>query len=486
MSRQALPCDSSDNKAPHDGDLWVPVGLSLVFAGFLSANAVGNYLGFKAVAAWLACCIFGFAFITRTRQVYASPLLKGPAWGFLLFWLMLNTVVDVAHLGQGLVLKEIIGLLTQWVPPAMFLVVLPLAFGRRFILPTLTTVALGCAWFAWLNLAAGLLGVSDARVEAREVLYESWYVEGSFRWQSPLISAGPLSGMLRFAVPILIFILWSNRRSKRWTLHGIYLFALIGSSIALVRVEYRNGFIPIAGLLLWLVLPTENSKRIAILGFTSYALLAPFLWTNDAFLRFTVDSVPEFLLRILGRQDFSQVTVLSGRVDVWKDGLEALLHGTHFLVGTGQAALNSAEYSASADVLLSYYDPSIVSRIDFHQGFLDLLFIYGVLPAASLAGLILVAVIRRLRAKPALGAAHNFDTNLALLCMGLVWLSNAHDGYFSGSNLFCALICYALMQLLRPQITRGRREERTRPSLAGPFPRSARLGTMGTRVAELG
>ncbi len=431
------------------GSLREVLGLSLVLAVIFSAGGMINYFGFKSGAFLIGVGGMAFWALTAKQNLASAPGLRFGGWYLLAGWMALNTLVDIWYLSSGLSTIEVIGLVITWTPVPLFFIALPLVFGTRFIHPTLITVALGCAWFAWFNLLADAAGLRDARVDAREFLYESWYVEGTYRWQSPLISAGPLSGLLRFAVPVLLYFGWHAFKLRNWVPMSVHLIALAGASIALIRTEYRNGFIPFAGLLIWFSLGSDRTRRNLIMAFIGYALLAPVLWTNQSFILTLEQAVPDSVLRALGRQDLGQITSLSGRVDIWTDGIEQLLHGTHFLVGCGQAALNSADYSASADFLLSGYDATIVPRIDFHHGLLDLMFIYGVVPVVLFLLLLGVALLKGCRVRLHHGEAFYADSNFAILAMGMIWLSNAHDGYFSGTNFFCGVIGICLMQLLR-------------------------------------
>jgi len=100
--------------------------------------------------------------------------------------------------------------------------------------------------------------------------------------------------------------------------------------------------------------------------------------------------------------------------------------------------LNAADYSPAVGEVLLALNPELVPRLDFHQGFLDLCFIIGVVPALVVVGLLAwgllgVTLIERLA-----GNREN-ERTIALLGLGMIALSNCHDGYLSGTMFFFAV-----------------------------------------------
>jgi len=315
-----------------------------------------------------------------------------------------------------------------------FFILLQAYLGPRRLGRYLAAVALGVGWFTWLNLLASAVGFGGDRVWARESLYSSWYDADRTRWQSALISGGTLSGMGRFALPLLLWFLWQARRGS-WLGKLAFGSAAVGVLVVLVRAEMRNAAIPLLGMGLWVIAWRPMARACVSFAFCGYAVAAPFLWTYQPFVQLLQDLTPEFVIRALGNQNFEDMLTLTGRTSIWEDGMKYLAEGSLLFAGTGQSGLNSADYSASAYEALSRFDPEMVPRLDFHQGFIDLCFIVGIVPACIVVLLLGLAVLKSFRAERSYSRAGT-ENALALFALAMVALSNAHDGYLSGTSIF--------------------------------------------------
>jgi hypothetical protein len=88
-------------------------------------------------------------------------------------------------------------------------------------------------------------------------------------------------------------------------------------------------------------------------------------------------------------------------------------------------------------------------RIAFHQGFLDLIFIYGFLPALALSVLVLTVSWRGVRqvSRNDLNSDDKQCIEWALFGIGMLGLTNMHDGFFNVHMFFyvIAIVCLATL-----------------------------------------
>lgn len=315
-------------------------------------------------------------------------------------------------------------------------------YRPRYVKSVLLTLALAFAWFAVLNLVAGRLGLENPELMEREQLFTSRYVQGSMRFQTALYSAWQISGLLRWAVPIILLCFWL--KELKGLIPSLVTLGLSATgAVVIVLVEYRAAVFPFFGLLFWIIASNVKWRTLLSIGYLWYAVIALLLFGQFNISQVLVEILPNWVQKIGGDQDIADMASLSGRDKIWIDGASALASGKHLLFGTGHLDLDAREYVSS----LVERGPnaalkeSTFQRVSFHQGVLDILFIYGSIPGSiivgallwtSVSGVFLVWNLKGWRGQ----LAWFSDVEFALLALGMVGLSNCHDGFFVGNNFF--------------------------------------------------
>jgi hypothetical protein len=125
-------------------------------------------------------------------------------------------------------------------------------------------------------------------------------MEGATRWQSPLISGWQLSGILRFTVPLGVYFLLLFLREERFVEATAWLAFVALGCLALWKVQFRAGLIPLWFFAVYLATPAASMRwwtlRAAIA--LPVALLIPM--SSDYIERLLVSLVPQSLERIPG------------------------------------------------------------------------------------------------------------------------------------------------------------------------------------------
>lgn len=311
----------------------------------------------------------------------------------------------------------------------------------NYIRPTLVTIAMALAWFALLNVVISSIGVSGVSAElyaARSEGSVSRYDLGGSRWQSLIYSSGQLSGLLRWSFPMLLLALHreGGRRApvRSWLPLGI---ALLLTAWVLRKCEYRSSMFPTIGAVLWWVAGSSKLRTLLPVSFVTYAVAAPWLFTNDWFMRVFETGMPDWVVELAGTQDLTSILSLSGRLELWDLGNELLRSGKYFWFGQGHELLNVGN-----DYNLEGVDFRLFRRLSYHHAVYEILFIYGTVLGVILLGGFVWGVFRAtglaLRAK--LLPSADRDLECALFSAGMVGLTNCHDGTFVTHDFFY-LIC---------------------------------------------
>ena len=261
-----------------------------------------------------------------------------------------------------------------------------------------------------------------------------------FRWQSPLLSAWQLSGLLRWSIPVLL--VYAGHTIWNGAMHFILLLmlAIVGAYVAIL-CEYRAALFPLFGSMLWLALRPQRLRDIAAVCFVFYPLLAVFLFTKDEVYYALERWVPDNFYLLAGSQSIENVLSLSGRSVFWKAGIDGLLAGNHLLVGTGHSALDARDYGvATSDGIYS----TLIHKLSFHNALLDNLYIYGVTFGLFLLAIFTIGVWRLFILSRKNLMHFNYDAaSFALFSLGMLALSNCHDGFFTSHNIFYLVIAAA-------------------------------------------
>ncbi len=319
-------------------------------------------------------------------------------------------------------------------------------YGTSFIKKSLLTIALFFIWFGIINLAASVLGYSKVEMTERETKYTSHFIAGGFRYQTPLYSSWQVSGMLRWAVPLtMAYLIFTKFKDKLFSI-CLTVFFIVGTAV-MVLVDYRAAVFPLVGLVLWGCLLKIRLRVLACVVFFAYMFVAPVLFGVIDIGSILQQITPDWALRLAGNQKAADVFTLSGRNVMWRDAINALGEGTHMFRGDGHSYFNA--YNWLSDQRPYQFLELRGERLGFHQGVLDLIFIYGLCFTFFLTIIIGWTIVRGMLAqlRPPLVKYCFTDTHFALLSLGLVGLSNCHDGFFASHNLFyiiCVICCWAI------------------------------------------
>lgn len=313
------------------------------------------------------------------------------------------------------------------------------AQGFRFgFLHVLTTIAVGFAGAAALNYASSLAGYSPAEAEMVAVEFTSNYRASEYRWISPLTNHWQLSGVLRWAVPVLLLVSFPAYFKRSWIM-GAAIFAALGAtSFVLVKLEYRGAMLPLGYALLWVAVKGSLARQGLTLAALGYFVAAPFLWASTATLGVLERIVPDWATAVLGtQQDFVNMIYLSGRVTLYR---MVMASWDSFPVWIGMGQL---KYDGVDIIGIPLGWESRMARfvsLPLHQSFLDLLAIYGMALGLVITGYMLWALVRLCRAT----RWRRREAETALLSAGVTFVSLAHDSFLKEDNGFFIILAATL------------------------------------------
>lgn len=305
--------------------------------------------------------------------------------------------------------------------------------GKEFLRPVLLTLASAFIIYAFFNVAADRVGFAVAGLKEREEIFSSRYVEGEYRWQAPLTSSWQLSGIARWAAALLVWVGYGALQRRAWKEFVICVAMVLFSGYVMAKTEYRFAAAPSAVVVI-LVLAARARWRAVLCGAAVlYPFVVPFLFASNPLREFAVGAFGEMFSTIL-RQSPEEWITLSGRSEIWEQAVPILFSDKYLFVGEGHYSLDAA-----ADVPGDFFVSSdLFRRMSFHQGVLDLYFIYGTLLASFLCWCVVYIAFLAVRA--AWQSTRNRPvhplTMLALVNLAVIAISNAHDGFVLEHNFF--------------------------------------------------
>jgi hypothetical protein len=317
--------------------------------------------------------------------------------------------------------------------------------------------------FGFANLIAERLGLGITNLTDRMEVFESRMNEGFFRWQSPLLSSWQLSGLLRVTFPLAIYFALLYWRGRQKAAAAVWVVLAGIGMLVLWRVEFRAAAIPSLFLGLCLAIPSCGWRRRMFVAAIVYPLLSPFLFTSSAFESMLLNSLPDFVPSVLG-QRLQEVVTLSSRAEIWRQGIENLVNGSHFYVGEGHYLLDC---TANIDVE-GHQTSELFRRISFHQAVLDQFYIYGTLPTIAILTTLYWSIrsaVRRIHWSDTQRISNNEEV-IAIMSLALIAIANAHDGFFIEGTYMYLLVAIAVNSLWL-SVTDGRSATKVtvRPSL---------------------
>jgi len=309
--------------------------------------------------------------------------------------------------------------------------------GRKLgMVYVLTALALGITLAAFLNNFASLIGFSPINAEDIELQFSSNYTNAE-RWISPLVNHWQLSGVGRWALPIVLFVSIPAyfKASKSFAL--ILILSACVLLVTLARLEFRTAALPFLCAIVWWLLRKPLLRNGLMVSVSIYFLIAPFLWASEIWLEILDRILPDRMLAIFGAQNATDIFQLSGRVQLYQL-LSDNLDGLPLFFGMGPV-----KYDGS---LIIGIPPGWEGRMEyftgipFHQSFLDLLCIYGVFPALVIVGVMACGIIKTLRFS-------RYDPKMAgvaLLSLGMACASMSTDSFLKESNVFYIITLFSI------------------------------------------
>lgn len=298
----------------------------------------------------------------------------------------------------------------------------------------LLLLAMTVAFICLGNQVADILGIGSEYLKSREAFWASRYLEGSFRWQSPLLSSWQLSGQGRWALPLLLVPLLA-RGSRRVALTAFLPLAAV-VAVALVRIEFRAAVFPLLGFIGWSLCKGQRLRGVLAAGMYAYMIAAPFIFGSPTFLNLAERLIPEFIIRLSGAS-LENILSLTERTTLWLLALEDLTAGHTLLSGQGYYGLDASIFGAWDLGGLA----ELIAKYSFHQGFLDLCFIFG----SFWATLLILGVGLSFRTLGQPPPPLLSPRSLGWLSLGLIGLSNCHDGFFTPNFMFFTITLFSVI-----------------------------------------
>jgi hypothetical protein len=382
------------------------------------------------------------------------PTLGTPFWlGGLLIFINSGIMVWQRGLIEGFIVSGLLGFQDLFVVGSM--VAVYYYSGRCPFLNSLGSAACMIVFFGGANLIADKFGFGFSEITDRTEVFESRFSIGAYRWQSPLYSAWQLSGLLRVALPMTVLFAVAPLAGvgDRLFWGSLSLFSVV----LLVMLEYRASVMPLVVLLATLMFRSSNLGMWIMIGSIHYPLIAPLMLTRSFFQTLLMTSLPDFVPAILG-QKLNEIITFSSRTEMWQQGLEGLLNGSHLLVGEGHFMLDCSD-----DISVSGQTASeMFRRISFHQGVIDHFFIYGSVGASII---LLVAMVlfwmgaRRARWEIQFSRLSLNDGYISVAFLAMVAIANSHDGFLVEGNHMYLLITLALNSLWVSHASRAHHQQ---------------------------
>jgi hypothetical protein len=253
-----------------------------------------------------------------------------------------------------------------------------------------------------------------------------------------------LSGVLRWSLPILIVLLQKGAFIKNAAMKITFIAAAIAATVLLYRIQYRNAAQPAIFLLLWMAISRQALRDLLAILACIYSIACPFVFSSNiyhALVTGVLDSLPTSLL---GMFNFEEVIRFSGRVGLWSQFVDEFSNAP-IVIGMGHSGYNGLKQIGEISPEVGMEHPE-VTHLQFHQSFLDLIGIYGLIPAV----VIVVLLCRMFGAATFLRKAKAIDnglpaSSLALLSLALAFLSMSMDSFMKEDNSFYFILFVSII-----------------------------------------
>ena len=386
---------------------------------------------------------FGFNYYVLKRRIFFSitpDRLLGYAF------LLINAYFLSQQNAGGAGFKVAIENFTVQVLIVVMCVALVSVYGPDYAKMVFLTLALTFIWFTINNLLVDKLGFGKAELIEREKLYTSHFAGGGYRYQTVLYSAAQISGLLRWAIPLILAYIVFIRCQDRLLLFLLGIFVLL-AVIVCVLVDFRSAIFPLIAFVIWFLVGKVRARVLLCGAFVVYMYLAPLLFGIVDIGALMQQITPDSILSIAGQQRASDVFTLSGRSYMWHDAFVALLEGHNIFIGDGHANFDAFPWLSDQTPFLETVKEG--AHLSFHQSVLDLIFIYGLCPMVLITVIfgwtLLKGMVNQVRGPLMRYPLSN--THFALVVLGLMGIANCHDSFFTSHNwyyIICVIACWVI------------------------------------------
>lgn len=238
--------------------------------------------------------------------------------------------------------------------------------------------AFGIAIYAGVNFIGSIVGIGQESGAASSLVSET-----RTRMQIPFGPGLNLFGVVAASGGVLALEALKNSLNQRvFILLALNISAFLVNWIVVVLVETRSVILPVVIYFIWNVFKARGLRIGLSLASVGVLLLTPVLGGMTGFFSTVADLIPSNIQNALSRSA-DDLKEFGGRTVIWEYAFQELKAGNIKLFGDGQLERDTRPLFH----LLFRYMPE--SNTTYHNGFIDLIFVYGP-PLALLGSLTLI------------------------------------------------------------------------------------------------
>lgn len=244
-----------------------------------------------------------------------------------------------------------------------------------------TAWALGIAVYGGVNFVGSLAGITQETSSASSLISET-----RSRMQIPF---GP--GLNLFGIVVAsggVFALEALRNSikeRNLTLILLNASALLTNWMVVILVETRSVILPLLSYLVWNTVKAKGIRVGIAVASMAVIVFTPLLGGLTNFFPFVADLIPASVQNSMSRSA-DDLKEFGGRTVIWEYAFQEIKAGNIKVFGDGQLERDTRPLFH----LLFRYMPE--SNTTYHNGFIDLFFVYGP-PLGALGSLTLLLSI---------------------------------------------------------------------------------------------
>lgn len=316
--------------------------------------------------------------------------------------------------------------------------------GYKYLL---VTVAIALVFAGGVNQIASTLNyipISKSNIQEVEERFRGRFAEGGSRWVSPLTNHWQLSGILRWSLPILVLALHRSVFGSNKAIKLMAIAAALATMIILYRLQFRNAAFPLVFVSIWLIISKQTLRDILSVVACIYSIACPFLYSSAEIQGLLLRLIEFCNIKFFSTQNFEDYTRFSGRVDLWSAFIYNISN-IPLLMGMGHRDYDALNIIGGLP-LGTGMDPYTITHLQFHQSFLDIIGIYGLIPTAFLALLLCRSIATAIGNRTSRAARKPLsDNSLALLSLALAFISMSKDSFVKEDNIFYIIIFISII-----------------------------------------